>query len=102
MILPGDSMKVPFIFKSPNAGIFSEQWQFETKPVLCGGAALVVTLRGVALQEDHYQEQRNEIEEELGRIRIEILCFRFFTVYELDDLQVSLTAYEIQIPVSDL
>ncbi len=62
MILPGDSMKFPFVFKSPNAGVFSEQWQFVTHPVLCGGAALVVTLRGVAIQQDKYKKQRNEIE----------------------------------------
>jgi hypothetical protein len=33
-----------------------------TKPVVCGGAALVVTLRGVALQEDKFKKQRTEIE----------------------------------------
>ena len=62
MILPGDTMKFPFVFKSPGAGVFSEQWQLETHPVVCGGGALLVTLRGVALQEDKYKKQRTELE----------------------------------------
>ncbi|XP_064644995.1 MYCBP-associated protein-like isoform X2 [Lineus longissimus] len=67
VILPGDAMRFPFIFKSPNAGVFTEQWKFMTKPVVCGGAALVVTLRGVALQEDKFKKQRTEIEQELAQ-----------------------------------
>ena len=59
-------MKFPFVFKSPNAGVFSEQWHFETKPVLCGGASLLVTLRGVALQKDKFKNQRTEIEVRYG------------------------------------
>ena len=62
MILPGDNVRFPFVFKSPNAGVFSEQWHFQTHPVVCGGAALVVTLRGTALQEDKYKKQRSELE----------------------------------------
>ena len=30
--------------------------------MLCGGAALVVTLRGVALQEDKYKHERTQLE----------------------------------------
>jgi len=62
LLLPGDVMKCPFIFKSANAGIFSEQWEFQTHPVVCGGAKLLVTLRGVALKQDIYEEQRSELE----------------------------------------
>ncbi|XP_023932821.1 MYCBP-associated protein-like isoform X2 [Lingula anatina] len=71
VILPGDTMKFPFVFKSPNAGVFTEQWQFETRPVVCGGASLVVTLRGVALQEDKFKHQRSEIEKELAHKQAE-------------------------------
>ncbi|KAK2157198.1 hypothetical protein LSH36_196g08021 [Paralvinella palmiformis] len=71
VILPGDRMKFPFVFKSPNAGVFSEQWHFETKPVLCGGASLLVTLRGVALQKDKFKNQRTEIEKELAHKQAE-------------------------------
>ena len=62
VILPGDKMKFPFVFKSEIAGVFTEQWQLETSPVVCGGAALMVTLRGVALQEDKYKPHRSKIE----------------------------------------
>lgn len=62
VILPGETMKFPFVFKSPNAGVFTEQWKFETRPSLCGGAALIVTLRGIALQEDKFQREREDLE----------------------------------------
>nr|XP_002731234.2 PREDICTED: MYCBP-associated protein-like [Saccoglossus kowalevskii] len=66
VLLPGDTLKFPFVFKSPNAGIFSETWQLITRPAVHGGAALKVTLRGVALQEDKNKKVRNEIERELA------------------------------------
>ncbi|XP_038078337.1 MYCBP-associated protein-like [Patiria miniata] len=65
VLLPGESLKFPFVFKSPNAGIFSETWQLDTRPVLCGGAVLQVTLRGIALQEDKNKRQRYQIEQDL-------------------------------------
>lgn len=71
VILPGDSMKLPFVFKSPNAGVFSEQWQLETHPVVCGGATLLISLRGVALQEDKYSQQRSQLEQELAHKQAE-------------------------------
>jgi len=46
VILPGDTLNFPFIFKSPNAGIFTETWELMTKPILCGGAPIRITLRG--------------------------------------------------------
>lgn len=46
VILPGDTLKFPFIFKSPNAGIFTETWELMTRPTLCGGAPIRITLRG--------------------------------------------------------
>ncbi len=55
-------MRIPFVFKSAQSGMFTEQWRFDTHPVLCAGAALIVTLRGIALQEDKYRHQRSEIE----------------------------------------
>lgn len=62
VILPGHILKFPFVFKSDKAGVFCEQWQFQTHPVVAGGAALVVTLRGVALREDTLKKQRDLIE----------------------------------------
>ncbi|KAJ7394063.1 hypothetical protein OS493_003736 [Desmophyllum pertusum] len=66
VILPGDTLKFPFIFKSPNAGIFTETWELMTKPTLCGGAPIRVTLRGVAVEDDIYKEARQQIEQELA------------------------------------
>lgn len=71
VILPGETMKFPFVFKSPNAGVFTEQWKFETRPSLCGGAALIVTLRGIALQEDKFQREREELERDLQQKQAE-------------------------------
>ena len=42
-ILPGDTTMIPFVFKSPNPGIFSETWEFVTKPTLMSGAMLQVS-----------------------------------------------------------
>ncbi|XP_032226527.2 MYCBP-associated protein [Nematostella vectensis] len=66
VILPGETLKFPFIFKSLNAGIFSENWELLTEPVLCGGGAIRVCLRGIAIEEDVYADARREIEKELA------------------------------------
>ena len=50
VILPGDTLKFPFIFKSPSAGIFTETWELMTRPTLCGGAPIRITLRGMKLR----------------------------------------------------
>ena len=55
-------MNIPFYFKSPNAGIFMETWQLETLPVLCAGAKIEIVLRGIATEEDVYENQRKELE----------------------------------------
>ncbi|XP_067933605.1 MYCBP-associated protein-like [Watersipora subatra] len=67
VILPGQTLNFPFVFKSDKAGVFGEQWQFQTHPVIAGGAALVVTLRGVAIKEDKLQKQRELIESKLQK-----------------------------------
>merc|ERR1712136_382720 len=50
----------------PNAGIFTESWEFITKPALMGGASLQVTLKGVATQTDSLQDDRLKIDTELA------------------------------------
>lgn len=47
--------------------MFSEQWQLDTQPVLNGGSAIRVLLKGLALQEDLNAEKRAALEEELGQ-----------------------------------
>lgn len=54
VILPGDTLNFPFVFKSPSAGIFTEPWELMTKPTLCGGDPIRITLRG-EISTDHTQ-----------------------------------------------
>lgn len=61
-ILPNDTLKISFVFKSRDPGIFTERWQLLTRPVLCGGRPIIFTLRGVTTEEDVHQQTRIEIE----------------------------------------
>ena len=60
--MPGQELSVPFIFLSKQAGIYTESWQFISRPVLNNGSPIVVTLKGVALQRDLYKEEKEKIE----------------------------------------
>lgn len=62
VLLPGEKLSFPFIFKSPNAGIFMEDWGLLTGPVLLGGREVRIRLRGVAFREDINATRREEIE----------------------------------------
>ncbi len=62
VLLPGEKRSFPFLFKSDNPGIFSEQWKFITSPAVNEGRPVIVTLKGVAFQEDLYKERREQIE----------------------------------------
>lgn len=65
VILPGDSIDIPFTFKSPNAGIFTETWELETLPVLCGKGTIQVSLHGVATEYDIFEEDRKKLDKYL-------------------------------------
>ncbi|GCB62498.1 hypothetical protein scyTo_0014504, partial [Scyliorhinus torazame] len=65
VILPGETVTLPFTFKSTNAGIFTECWEFCTHPVVLAGASLQVALWGVALFEDKNESARQQLQEEL-------------------------------------
>ncbi|XP_078082110.1 MYCBP-associated protein [Mustelus asterias] len=65
VILPGDTVNIAFTFKSPNAGIFTEFWEFCTHPVVLAGASLQVAMWGVALFEDKNESSRQQLQEEL-------------------------------------
>lgn len=60
--MPGDLLKLHIVFKSMKGGIFTEKWEFITQPKLLSGASLILTLRGVAIQEDKYKKIRASIE----------------------------------------
>lgn len=62
VLLPGQKLSFPFVFKSPNAGVFTETWALQTGPVLAGGRGIRVTLRAVAFQEDTNADKRDELE----------------------------------------
>jgi hypothetical protein len=65
VILPGDVLKLHIVFKSVKGGIYTEKWEFFTRPTLLGGASLVLTLRGVAMEEDKFKKSRALIERKL-------------------------------------
>ncbi|XP_053577978.1 LOW QUALITY PROTEIN: MYCBP-associated protein [Bombina bombina] len=65
VILPGETKHFPFYFKSLSAGIFSENWEFCTHPVLLAGALLQVSLWGISLYEDKTAPQREQLQREL-------------------------------------
>ncbi|XP_055509871.1 LOW QUALITY PROTEIN: MYCBP-associated protein [Leucoraja erinacea] len=65
VILPGETINFPFTFKSPNAGVFTDIWEFCTHPVLLAGASLQVALWGVALFADRNEETRQQLQVEL-------------------------------------
>ncbi|XP_036412955.1 LOW QUALITY PROTEIN: MYCBP-associated protein [Colossoma macropomum] len=81
VILPGDTERILFTFKSVCPGIMSEVWQLHTHPVLLGGASLQVTLRGVALYQDKTADQRAALELELEQRKTISVCRSM--VYEL-------------------
>ncbi|NWH63130.1 MYBPP protein, partial [Geococcyx californianus] len=66
VILPGETRKFFFLFKSESAGIFIESWEFRTHPLLLGGALLQVTLWGIALLEDKLADLREKLESDLA------------------------------------
>ncbi|NXL41295.1 MYBPP protein, partial [Podilymbus podiceps] len=66
VILPGETRKFFFLFKSEGAGIFSESWEFRTHPLLLGGALLQVTLWGIAVYEDKLADLREKLETDLA------------------------------------
>ncbi|XP_077976029.1 MYCBP-associated protein-like isoform X1 [Styela clava] len=72
VVLPGETKHFPFVFKSPNPGIFTETWQLLTEPVVMGGASLHVVLKGIATEDDVNFEIRNEILKELKSKEAEV------------------------------
>nr|XP_048302890.1 MYCBP-associated protein isoform X1 [Myodes glareolus] len=66
VILPGETKHFTFFFKSLNAGIFRESWEFGTHPTLLGGAVLQVTLHAISLTQDLFMEERKLLESKLA------------------------------------
>ncbi|XP_008516205.2 MYCBP-associated protein isoform X1 [Equus przewalskii] len=66
VILPGETKNFTFFFKSLNAGIFRECWEFGTHPTLLGGALLQVNLHAVSLAQDIFKDERKSLEDKLA------------------------------------
>ncbi|KAM6163616.1 MYCBP-associated protein [Rhynchocyon petersi] len=66
VILPGQTKKFTFFFKSLNAGIFRESWVFGTHPTLLGGALLQANLYAVSLTQDIFRDERKLLESKLA------------------------------------
>lgn len=47
VMAPGETLKIPILFKARIGGIFSESWKLKTRPLLCGGADIIVNLKSV-------------------------------------------------------
>ncbi|KAJ8371808.1 hypothetical protein AAFF_G00299860 [Aldrovandia affinis] len=74
VILPGETQRLVFIFKSVTPGIVREVWSLNTHPALLGGASLLVTLRGVALYQDKSAGQREALQRELQQKEAVWVC----------------------------
>ncbi|KAM8943049.1 MYCBP-associated protein isoform 1-T1 [Lycaon pictus] len=66
VILPGETKTFTFFFKSLNAGIFRECWEFGTHPTLLGGAPLQVNLHAVSLTQDIFKEERKLLKHKMA------------------------------------
>uniref|UniRef100_A0A7N5KG60 MYCBP associated protein n=1 Tax=Ailuropoda melanoleuca TaxID=9646 RepID=A0A7N5KG60_AILME len=66
VILPGETKTFTFFFKSLQAGIFREYWEFGTHPTLLGGAPLQVNLYAVSLTQDIFREERKLLKRKLA------------------------------------
>jgi hypothetical protein len=51
MLKPGESKSFTFSFKSEKVGMFNEEWELLTEPILLNPLSLV-SLSGIATQED--------------------------------------------------
>ncbi|XP_033726232.1 MYCBP-associated protein-like [Pecten maximus] len=47
VMAPGETLKLPILFKASIGGIFSESWKLTTRPLLCCGANIVINLKSV-------------------------------------------------------
>ncbi|KAM4662788.1 MYCBP-associated protein [Discoglossus pictus] len=74
VILPGEIKNFPFYFKSPSPGIFSENWEFCTHPVLLAGALVQVSLWGIAIYEDKAAPIREALQRELDFREAEVIA----------------------------
>lgn len=59
ILKPGESKTFTFSFRSQKVGMFNEEWELLTEPLLMNTLP-VLALSGIALEPDHYAERRQE------------------------------------------
>lgn len=59
ILKPGESKTFIFSFRSEKVGMFNEEWELLTEPLLINTLP-VLTLSGISLQSDEYSQKRDE------------------------------------------
>ncbi|XP_076080806.1 MYCBP-associated protein-like isoform X3 [Mytilus galloprovincialis] len=62
---PGGDIQLPVMFKSVFPGNFKERWKLKTRPVLCGGADILINFRGIACEPMLHLDRVAEIEKKM-------------------------------------
>ncbi|KAI8802144.1 MYCBP-associated protein family-domain-containing protein [Cladochytrium replicatum] len=65
VILPGCAFDFSVVFKSTNAGIYSETWKLDSSLDFQQETESTITLKGIALTEDEHHKTRNQFEKNL-------------------------------------
>ncbi|BFY97813.1 hypothetical protein BsWGS_00853 [Bradybaena similaris] len=77
VILPGETFRVPVLYKCIEPGFYSEDWQLLTEPVMENGAVIITRLWGITRQYDPYRRIREDIDSKLeNRIGITVVEHR--------------------------
>ncbi|XP_038127737.1 MYCBP-associated protein [Cyprinodon tularosa] len=71
VILPSETQRVEFIFKSEEPGYWTELWQLNTHPLLLQGASIQVRLSGTAIHVEETADLRCFIEKKLENAVVE-------------------------------
>ncbi|GFO24567.1 mycbp-associated protein [Plakobranchus ocellatus] len=64
-ILPGETHRVPCLYKANDPGYFSEEWRLVTQPVLEAGAPIILRLWGITREESTSRRDLESIEQNL-------------------------------------
>ncbi|RUS82780.1 hypothetical protein EGW08_009444 [Elysia chlorotica] len=65
VILPGETHRLPCLFKANDHGYFSEDWRLVSQPVLEGGEPVILRLWGITRKRSASRRGRDQIERDL-------------------------------------
>ncbi|CAL1533791.1 unnamed protein product [Lymnaea stagnalis] len=66
-ILPSESFRISFAYRSIQLGYYSEDWQMVTRPILENGERIIVRLWGITVATDSFKEERNVVDAVIKR-----------------------------------